>query len=102
MKKLMLATLLFASTAMFAATTVTGVLTDSMCTRKHMMSGKTNAECVRECVKEGAKFVVLANGKSVELKGHEDKLNALAGKTIKVTGEMKGAVLVVSSVEAAN
>lgn len=101
MKKIMLATLLLAATAVFASTTITGVLTDSMCVRKHMMPGKTNADCVRECVKGGAKFVVVANGKPVEVKGHEDKLNALAGKKVKVTGEQKGSVLVVTSVEAA-
>ena len=101
MKKMMLAALLFTTTAVFASTTVTGILTDSMCVKKHMMSGKTNAGCVRECVKDGSKFVVVVNGKPVELKGHEDKLNALAGKKVKVTGEQKGAVLVVASVEAA-
>ncbi len=102
MKKMMIAALLLATTAMFASTTtLTGVLTDNMCVKKHMISGKSNAECVRECVKGGAKYVVVVNGKPTELKGHEDKLNALAGKKVKVTGEQKGAVLTVATVEAA-
>jgi hypothetical protein len=81
--------------------TMTGVLTDIMCTKKHMMPGKRNADCVRECVKEGAKYVVVSSGKVVELFGKEQQLSDLAGKRVKVSGEMKGKTLVVAQVEAA-
>lgn len=97
-----IAIVLIAVTAAFAApTTVTGVLTDDMCTGKHMMPGKTDADCVRACVKDGAKFVVVAGGKTYILKGKEDKLNALAGKKIVVTGELQGKTLTVAEVKAA-
>jgi hypothetical protein len=87
--------------AFASPTTLTGILTDDMCTKKHMMPGKPNADCVRECIKHGAKFVVVADGKVVELKGQPEKLNELAGKKIKVTGDLSGKVLTVSTVEAA-
>lgn len=103
MKKMMLmsALLLAAATAFAAPTTTTGILTDDMCVKKHMMPGKSNGECVRACVKEGAKYVVVTNGKTIELKGHESELNALAGKKVTVSGELKGNVLAVASVAAA-
>ncbi len=92
--------LAFALPSFSATTTVTGILTDDMCTKKHMMPGKSNADCVRECVKHGAKYVVVAEGKVVELSGKAQQLNELAGKKVTVTGELRGKILVVSSAEA--
>src|ERR1035441_5658886 len=33
-----------------APQTIDGVVTDSMCGKKHMMPGKTDAQCVQECI----------------------------------------------------
>ncbi len=102
-KVLSIATLaLFLSLSGLASqtTTVTGVLTDDMCTKKHMMPGKPNAECVRECIKHGAKYVVVSGGKVTELAGNKDKFNEFAGKKVKITGETNGTTLKVSSIEA--
>ena len=82
-------------------TTVTGILTDDMCTRKHMMPGKPNADCVRECIKHGAKYVVIEDGKVLELAGNQEQIGALAGKIVKLAGQNKGKVFVVSAVQAA-
>ncbi len=81
--------------------TVTGVLTDSMCTKKHMMSGASNADCVRECIKDGSKYVVVSEGKVIELAGKNEQLKDLAGKKVKITGDLKGKILVIQSVAAA-
>ena len=83
-------------------TTITGILTDDMCTRKHMMSGKTNADCVRDCVKHGAKYVVAVEGKPTLLVGERAQMDELAGKKVNVTGEMKGKALAISSMESAH
>jgi len=80
---------------------LTGVLTDSMCVRKHMMSGVSAAECVRECVKGGAKYVLVVNGKVYELQGDQKKLYDLAGQKIVVTGEVKGDKLSITAIDAA-
>jgi hypothetical protein len=97
-----LAAILLVAASLFATqTTTVGILTDSMCMNKHMMQGKSNADCVRTCVKDGAKYVVVAGGKVLELKGNADQFSALAGKKVKLTGEQKGNVVVVSSIEAA-
>ncbi|HEX8926185.1 MAG TPA: hypothetical protein VF786_10360 [Terriglobales bacterium] len=100
--KLTVAAMFLALTASaFAAqTTVTGVLTDDMCTKKHMGMGKTNADCVRECIKHGAKYAVVSGGKTYIVSGDQAKLNELAGKKVKVTGDVKGTTLAVASIEA--
>ena len=82
-------------------TTITGVLTDDMCTKKHMMPGKPNADCVRDCIKHGAKFVVVSEGKVLEISGNQEQFSAFAGKKVKLTGEVKGKTFVVASIESA-
>ncbi len=92
---------LFVVSLFASQTTVTGVLTDNMCTKKHMMPGKPNADCVRECINHGAKYVVVAGGKVLELTGSQEQFSNLAGKKVKVTGEAKGKAFVVAAIEAA-
>jgi hypothetical protein len=98
---LMIVTALCAIPAMAATTTVTGIITDDMCGKKHMMPGKPDAECVRACVKEGAKFAVMSNGKMYILSGKSSEVSALAGKKATVKGELNGTTLTVASVAAA-
>ncbi len=88
--------------AMAASTTVTGVITDDMCgSGKHMMPGKPDAECTRACVKHGAKFAVVANGKTYVLAGKATEIGALAGKKATVSGDLNGNTLTVNTVAAA-
>jgi hypothetical protein len=98
---LMMLAALCAIPAMAATTTLTGVVTDDMCGGgKHMMTGKANAECIRACVKEGAKFAVLADGKTYILAGKSSEVSALAGKKVAVSGDLKGNTLTVISIAA--
>lgn len=88
--------------ALAATTTVTGLITDDMCgSGKHMMPGKSDAECIRECAKHGAKFAVVSNGKTYVLAGKASDVSALAGKKATVSGDLKGNTLTVSTVAAA-
>ena len=93
--------LTFTLSSFAAQTTLTGVLTDDMCTKKHMMPGKANADCVHECIKHGAQYVVVADGKVLELSGDAEQFKQLAGKKVKMTGENKGRSFVVAAIEAA-
>jgi hypothetical protein len=86
---------------MAATTTLTGVVTDDMCGKNHMMPGKSDAECTRACVKHGAHYAVLADGKVYLLAGKATELGALAGKKVTVNGNLQGDTLTVSSVVAA-
>ena len=99
---LMMLTALCAIPAMAANSTLTGVVTDDMCGKNHMMPGKTNADCTRECVKHGAKFAVVAgDGKLYLLSGKAAEIGALAGQKVTVSGELKGNTMTVASVAAA-
>ncbi len=101
-KSAILALVLASAMSAFAAqTSVTGILTDDMCTKKHMMPGKSNADCVRDCLKHGAKFVVVSQGKTVQVKAQPEQLAELAGKKVIVTGDMKNGVLNATSMAAA-
>ncbi len=102
MKKLfVLAILALTITAMADTKTITGVLTDDMCTKKHMIAGKSDADCVRECIKHGSKYAVAAGGKSYILKGDQKQFDALAGQIVSVTGDMNGNTLVVKKITSA-
>lgn len=64
-----------------------GVITDTMCGAKHMVSGD-DAKCVRTCVKGGSHFALLVGEKVYELAGQNEELDKLAGKTAEVSGAM--------------
>jgi hypothetical protein len=102
-KLLVLTALVLAfSLSLFAAqTTVTGILTDDMCTKKHMMSGRPNAVCVRECIKHGAKYVIVSDGKVLQVTGKQEQFHELAGKKVTITGETEGKLFVVAAIESA-
>lgn len=92
--------LILALSVFGSQTTVTGVLTDNMCTKKHMMPGKPSADCVRDCIKHGAKYVVVADGKIREVTGKQGDFEALAGRKVRLTGEPKGKTFTAVSIEA--
>ena len=78
--------------------TVTGIVTDTMCGRTHMVKGKTAAECTRFCVKQGSKYALVAGQKLYTLEGHESDLYKLAGHRVSVKGKVNGDTIAVDSV----
>jgi hypothetical protein len=90
---------LMSSMAAAAPQTLTGVVTDDMCNKKHtMMPGKPDSECVRACVKAGSKYALVVGEKVFVLKGDAKQLDQLAGKKVKVSGDVSGTTLTVSSI----
>jgi hypothetical protein len=76
-----------------------GVVTDSMCGRKHMISGN-DAACVRTCVKGGSHYALLVGDKVHPLAGQDEALQKLAGELVNVSGTMDtGGVIQLASVE---
>jgi hypothetical protein len=76
-----------------------GWVTDTHCGAK----GDTpkHADCARKCVKEmGAKWALYtpSDKRVYTLEGASDKLNALAGQYVKVTGTVDGDTIKVQSV----
>jgi hypothetical protein len=84
--------------------TFTGKVTDTMCGAKHH-EGIPPAECVRACVKHGAKYALLVGDKVYTLDASNtknlDELNKLAWEEAKVTGTANGDVISVKSVSPA-
>ena len=98
---LMIFTALGAMPALAATTTLTGMVTDDMCGAKHMMPGKSDADCTRACVRHGAHFALSAADKVYVLSGKTSEVDALAGSKATVKGNLNGNVLTVNSIAAA-
>ena len=84
-------------------TTLTGKIGDAMCGAKHMMAGD-EAGCTRACVKKGSDYALIVKDKVYTLKATDatkDQLDKLAGQTAKITGDLNGETLQVTSVQAA-
>lgn len=91
------------SSAWAADTTLTGKVSDAMCGAKHMMAGN-EASCTHECVKGGSKYALVVGDKVYTLDSADkavlSTLSDLAGKSVKVTGEVKGDTIAVKTVAA--
>ena len=64
--------------------TFTGTVTDTMCGKKHMSPGKSDADCTRDCMKSKGNWTYgLVVGNNVYgLTGYNKQFDALAGETI--------------------
>jgi hypothetical protein len=95
--------LIVTASAFAASRTLTGIVTDTMCGKKHMMAGKSDADCTRECMKsKGSWTYGLAVGEKVySLSGDSKQLASFAGKRAKVTGEQTGNNVAVQSITSA-
>jgi hypothetical protein len=83
---IVLATLLASLVSIAAATTqtLTGIITDDMCGKKHtMMAGHPHSDCVRECVKAGGHYALLAGDKLYVMKGDTRQFDQLALRSPK-------------------
>jgi hypothetical protein len=103
---LLMGTLHTAPTA-FAADkpqSLTGKVSDAMCGANHMMAG-AGSDCVRACVQKGSKYALVVGEKVYALDTSDkptlDKLDKLADKQAKVTGQVNGDSVSVSSVSEA-
>jgi len=75
-----------------------GVVSDSMCGKTHMMPGKSDAQCVQECIKAGSKYVLVAGSKVYTLNAMPRTLAPFAGKHVQIQGDLKGTELSVQSI----
>jgi Protein of unknown function (DUF5818) len=78
--------------------TFTGTVSDTMCGAKHMLPGKTDAECTRECIKANGKYALVVDKHVYTLSGAQDDLSRLAGKRVRITGEATGDTIKVQSI----
>ena len=92
---------LLAVPALAAEQTLKGVISDSMCGRKHMMPGKTDAQCVHECITAKSKYALVTSDKIYTLQGSAADFEKLAGKQVSVSGDVDGTNLKVTRISAA-
>lgn len=80
----------------------TGQISDSTCGSSHMAAkhGKkmSDRECAQLCVKSGAKYVLVSEGKVYKLTNHDADLAAHAGHTVTVGGNLTGDTIRVSTI----
>ena len=82
-----------------------GKISDSNCKEKHPAGeheGKkmTDADCTTVCVKKGAKFVFVSDGKVYQLANQTSKQIAThAGHEVEMTGTIKGDVITASQIK---
>jgi len=96
----------FGAAGFAAEQTWTGMIGDSKCgaTHKAMQehnAGLTDRACTEACVKSGAEYILSANGKAYKLENQKDPaLAENAGKTVMVTGTLKGNTITASKIVA--
>jgi hypothetical protein len=81
-----------------AQKTLTGVVSDAMCGKTHMMKDKSAAECLRYCVKQGNKYALVVGKTVYTLDGHEAELDKYAAQKVTVKGTVKDDTVTVESV----
>ena len=96
--------LVAASGAFAAEETWKGKISDSNCGAKHMTAehGKkmSDAECTKTCVKNGAQYVFVHEGRVYKISNQDfADLAAHAGHTVELTGELTDETIKVSKVE---
>jgi len=82
--------------------TVEGVLSDSMCGKKHMLPGKTDGQCTAECVKANAKYALVAGDKVYTLSGPMSEFQKYVGQRVRVTGDAEKNAIAVSAIRIAS
>ena len=80
------------------AQTFSGAVSDSMCGKKHMMGGSSDAQCTRACVKDGSDYVLVDGDKVYTLKGDKAAIDKFAGQQATVTGKLNGQTIQVASI----
>jgi hypothetical protein len=82
-----------------AAKTFSGIVTDSFCGARHEKdSSKSPEECSRECLRNGAQFVLVSGDAKYVLAGNKNILNGLVGQRARISGVLEGNILHVGSV----
>jgi hypothetical protein len=89
-----------------ADTSMTGMISDSMCGASHAKmtsshKGMTDRDCALACVKAGAKYVFVSNGKVYNISNqNEAGLSKYAGENAKVTADFSGSTITISKIAA--
>ena len=82
-----------------------GKIADSACGAKHEEAAEgqgvmADRECTQACVRGGSKYVLVVDGKVMQIANQDNKdLATHAGHAVKMTGELKGNAITVAKIE---
>jgi len=77
----------------------TGMVSDSVCGARHVKHPELDSpRCTRECVRTGAKYILIDGDKSYNLQGDFAQLAQFAGQRAKIGGSLQGTTIRVSSI----
>lgn len=82
-----------------------GTISDSKCgamhpTGEHNGKTMTARQCTQACIKGGAKYVFVSDGKVYNISNQNDAgLAKYAGEDVKLTGEMSGDTVTVAKIQ---
>jgi hypothetical protein len=75
-----------------------GMVTDSRCGARHIKNSHLNpTECTRQCVQQGASYVLVDGSRRYKLVGSEEVLAKFAGQRIRISGARQGETIQVNS-----
>lgn len=95
------ATLALGAMGLFGAD-MTGTISDSMCGATHP-SGTPAKQCTLGCVKKGAKYVLVSEGKVYQISNQKNPgLMKYAGEDVKVSGKVSGDSIMISKIAKAS
>ena len=95
MKKALAVFAMFASAAL--AADVTGYVIDKNCSTKKEMMG--DEACAKRCIGRGSPAVIATEDGKIYSVSNQDKVKALAGKKVTVSGKVEGETITVDKVE---
>lgn len=81
-----------------AVSTIDGIVSDTKCGRKHMLPGKTDAQCIQECLKDKASYALVVGANVYTLTGKPETIAPFACKHVKVVGTVRQLTLTVISI----
>lgn len=84
-----------------AAQPIEGVISDTMCGKKHMLPGKTDADCIAECLQGKATYALVSGNKVYTLTAKPQTIAPFAGKHVQVEGSVKGNTITVTGIHEA-
>ena len=108
---LAMATIFVCASATYAAATAfqnasdgpqnfSGVISDSHCNGRHVMKDKSPEECVRFCVTQGSKYVLVDGENTYALDGKPSDFTSLSGERVIVNGTLEDGRIKVNTVKA--
>lgn len=100
MKKLALV-FAFCAVAAFGADW-TGYISETKCGAKHNDGSQASIDCVKGCIKGGAKPVLVVGDKVLFISNAAKVPESLYGLKVKVTGKQKGDAITIASIAAAD